>query len=159
MIQPRSLWRKVIKVIIFKTTSLWHLLASWMENFTVASFQFVNPFDMNATSKLEDHWSFFCALACTHVIQTTRLVLNVVQPISFLKPRWLKTAIDHRLLPKGNLKFLGWWTSVVIESVVIGEVIGLVIGELLRSTVTKLWPAEGQAHSSCFSITLITYYY
>ena len=51
--------------------------------------EFINPFDMNAKSKLEDHRSFFCALACMHVIQTTAgvIVLNVVQPIPFLKPR------------------------------------------------------------------------
>ena len=66
-----------------------------MANFTVASFQFINPFDINAKSKLR-----------TRDTQDRVIVLDVVQPRPFFKPYRLKTTVNHRLLSEIPLQKL-----------------------------------------------------
>ena len=66
------------------------------------------------------------------------------------RTKWTFTHFFPKLL-FGNLKFLGWWAFVVIESVVIG----LVNGEL---PVTKLWSGSLILFQYNYLLLLDTYF-
>ena len=59
------------RVITFRTASLWHLLPWCASNLMKASFQFMNPLTMKASSVLDDHFSFFSVWARKQVKHTT----------------------------------------------------------------------------------------